>query len=500
MGQFTQLKPINGKPTILLLSDDLRLHSGIATMSREFVVGTAHVFNWIQLGAAVNHPDRGNVFDVSEDVNKERGIKDANVKIIPWDGYGDPNVLRKLLTDIKPDAVLHFTDPRFWQWLYAMENEVRQHCPLCYYSIWDDLPYPHYNYSCYASCDLIMGISKQTHNIHKQVLTHGGSTVIDLDEKEEVSTTPAVYLSYVPHGINSKYFRPLDPQDAEYEEFTQFKNDFLFKHPSDFIVFWNNRNARRKQPGDVILAFKKLTELIKKFYPSKTPTLIMHTQVRDENGTDLQAIKSDLAPECKIVFSESRLPAKILNFYYNLADVTLNIASNEGFGLSGAESLMAGTMIVNNVTGGLQDQCRFEDENGKWIDFNKEFSSNHTGYYKSHAPWVVPVFPEVRSLQGSIPTPYIFDDRCSYENVGRALYRVFSLSPQTRRENGRKARQWMLNSESGMSAETMSSKFIKHLTFMIKSWKPAAKFTFTKINPKGKNHQLLPTGIMDNYL
>ena len=35
------------KKKILLLSDDLRMHSGIATMSREFVIGTAHEYDWV---------------------------------------------------------------------------------------------------------------------------------------------------------------------------------------------------------------------------------------------------------------------------------------------------------------------------------------------------------------------------------------------------------------------------------------------------------------------
>jgi len=180
MGEFSMLRPSNGKKTILLLSDDLRLHSGIATMSREFVVGTAHIFNWVQLGSAIGHPDQGKIFDVSDDVNREREITDANVKVIPRNGYGDSNILRKLLADIQPDAVLHFTDPRFWQWLYAMEREIRQQCPLLYYSVWDDVPVPHYNLSSYGSCDLVLGISKQSHNIHKIVLEDGGFNVVDL--------------------------------------------------------------------------------------------------------------------------------------------------------------------------------------------------------------------------------------------------------------------------------------------------------------------------------
>ena len=162
------------KKKILLLCDDLRMHSGIATMAREFVVGTAHIFDWVQLGAAINHPDKGKIFDLSQEVNKQRGITDASVKVYPWSGYGDQEILRELLNVERPDAILHFTDPRFWDWLYKMEHEVRQIMPIMYYNIWDDLPTPMYNQPYYESCDLLMCISKQTYGIVNEVLADKG--------------------------------------------------------------------------------------------------------------------------------------------------------------------------------------------------------------------------------------------------------------------------------------------------------------------------------------
>lgn len=179
----TLKKVIPKKETILLLSDDLRLHSGVGTMSREIVIGTANHYNWFQLGAAIEHPEQGKIIDVSKDVNDELGIDHADVKVMPWSGYGDPQILRHLLRTVKPCAILHFTDPRFWQWLYAMENEVRKQCPIIYYAIWDDTPFPNYNFLSYASCDMILGISKQSHNIHNNVLRNFNHKVIDLDEQ-----------------------------------------------------------------------------------------------------------------------------------------------------------------------------------------------------------------------------------------------------------------------------------------------------------------------------
>ena len=48
---------------ILLLCDDIRMTSGISTMAREIVVGTAHRFNWINLGGGINHPEEGKKLD-----------------------------------------------------------------------------------------------------------------------------------------------------------------------------------------------------------------------------------------------------------------------------------------------------------------------------------------------------------------------------------------------------------------------------------------------------
>ena len=158
------------KKKILLLSDDLRMHSGIGTMSKEFVLGTCHLYDWVQLGAAVKHPDNGKLLDLSEDIRKQHGIPDASVKVFCIDGYGNPQLLQQVMQQEQPDAILHFTDPRFWGWLYNIEHQIRQQVPIMYYNIWDDLPYPHWNEPFYESCDLIMNISRQTQNIVKNVL------------------------------------------------------------------------------------------------------------------------------------------------------------------------------------------------------------------------------------------------------------------------------------------------------------------------------------------
>ena len=73
--------PKDQRKKILLLCDDIRMTSGISTMAREIVVGTAHHYNWVNIGGAINHPDQGKRLDLNEDTNKHADINDANVLI-----------------------------------------------------------------------------------------------------------------------------------------------------------------------------------------------------------------------------------------------------------------------------------------------------------------------------------------------------------------------------------------------------------------------------------
>ena len=204
--------PKEQRKKILLLCDDIRMHSGVATMAREFVLGTCHHYNWVNVGAAINHPEVGKKLDLSQDTGNRVGVEDASVILYPQNGYGDSTILRKFLKEEKPDAIFIFTDPRYWEWLFQIENEVRVKCPLIYLNIWDDLPAPMYNESYYDSCDALLGISKQTNNINKIVL---GDKC-----KDKV-------IEYVPHGINENYFFPITEEHKQWTIYKVPKNNYL---------------------------------------------------------------------------------------------------------------------------------------------------------------------------------------------------------------------------------------------------------------------------------
>ena len=473
--------PREQRKKILLLADDIRMHSGIATMAREIVVGTSHKYNWVNLGAGVNHPEHGQRFDLSHDNNNITGLTDSSIFVYPCNGYGDANIVRQLIEMEKPDAIMFFTDPRYWIWLFQMENELRRKLPLIYLKIWDEYPAPIYNKPYYESCDTLMAISKQTLNINEIVLG-------DL-AKDKV-------LKYVPHGINHNHFFPITQENKqEWDNFQAFKKQALGDKEYDYIVLYNARNIRRKSVPDLILAYSQFCEKIGKEKAQKS-ALLMHTQPIDENGTDLYAVR-DLAcdPElCNIIFSTGRFGVKEMNYLYNLSDVTALISSNEGWGLSLTESMMAGRMIIANTTGGMQDQMRFEDENGKWLNLDKEFVSNHLGTYKKHGKWAVPVYPSNLSIVGSLATPYIFDARADIRDITKAIEDVYNLPKEERLERGLAGREWVMSDESMMSAENMSKNVISTIDETFSKWKPRKRFELIKsekVEIKKAQHKLL---------
>jgi len=157
----------------------------VANVAKEIVLSTAHHYNWAQIGGAINHPDKGKRFDLSQETNKLVGIEDSSVFLYPSDGYGDPFLLRQIIELEKPDAIFLITDPRYFMWLFNMENEIRKKIPIVYLNIWDSpTPYPLWNKPFYASCDLLLAISKQTKNINEVVL--GDIPTVDLDVKNNI--------------------------------------------------------------------------------------------------------------------------------------------------------------------------------------------------------------------------------------------------------------------------------------------------------------------------
>ena len=449
---FPKIKKIVKKPKILLLTDDMLHSTGVGTMAREIVFGTCDTFDWVQLAAAVNHPDAGKVLDISEYVSKETNKTDISVIQYKQDGYFNVDRFYQVLELERPSCIFLFTDPHRYVEFFKHEHTIRSiyKIPIIYYSVWDNFPVPYWNSPYYNSCDLLLAINYQTQHFHRLI-------------------APDVPSYYVPHGINPSVFYDVS-NDVD---FIKFKEQFEHDHGKKFIVFWNNRNIKRKQPGDIIIAFKKFSDAVGK----DNVCLFMKTHILDPNGTDLLSVKESIANDCDILFNQEHISQKILNYFYNLADVTISLSSAEGFGLSTAESLMAGTPIIAPVTGGLRDQ----------MGMVNDFDNISNRQLSEHGDWCIPLKPAAKLLQGSMATPYIFDDVTDHTQMTDALISLYNRwkSGENLKSNG--GREFMLT--NGLNSDKMCSTITQHIKDLLTTWKPKPSYSIGKIVKKTTKEQ-----------
>ena len=355
--------------------------------------------------------------------------------IYPVDGYGSPEVVRSMLRTHKPDILWFMTDPRFFTWLWEMENEIRALCPMVYYHVWDNYPYPKFNKVWYDSNDSVATISKLTSDIVKTV-------------------SPDVKEDYLPHAIPSDIFKPSDELDRR-----TFRKEHFGIDDDHFLVFWNNRNARRKQSGSLLFWFKGFLSQLKEKHPEAKATLLMHTDPRDPNGQDLNTIirELDLEDEKKVLLSTQKMPANVLAQIYSAADCTINIADAEGFGLATFESMSCGTPIIVTMTGGLQEQVTFVEKVTHEATLNRNNKSDSVTEYE-HG---IGIEPSSKAVIGSQEVPYIYEDRTQSESVSGALMTMYEYGPKKRAELGLAARKHV---QKNYSFENFAKKWDEILT------------------------------------
>ena len=370
------------KIKVFTIGDHPLSPSGVGTQSKYTIEGLLATgkYKFMSFGGAIKHPNH-------EPQTTEQWGEDWI--IWPVDGYGTAEMVRAMIHQQKPDILWFMTDPRFYGWLWDIENEIRAHVPMVYYHVWDNFPPPMFNRPAYLSNDHIVCISKVTHDIVKAV-------------------APEVDRSYLPHAVNSDIFQPMSAADR-----TKLRKEKGLDYK--FVCVWNNRNARRKQSGSLIYWFK---EFLDKVGHDKA-CLIMHTDVKDQHGQDLEAIIHELGLlKGEILFSTLKIGAPDLALMYNMGDLTINISDAEGFGLATLESLSCGTPILVNMTGGLQEQVT-DGEN--WFGIGLE--------------------PASKAVIGSQQVPYIYEDRLNKEEFLAALTKLYEMSHEERRALGEAGRQ-----------------------------------------------------------
>ena len=168
------------KKKILVISDHALSPSGVGVQTKFLVDGLLKKgsYEFIQLGAAIRHQNYNTV-----KVNDDFYIK-------PIDGFGNPSLLRSVILNEQPDALIIFTDPRFFTWLFQIEDEIRQVCPILWWHVWDNKPTPEFNKWMYDSVDVINCHSYLTYLMCKE--SHSEKT------------------NFIPHAFPSTSFYKID--------------------------------------------------------------------------------------------------------------------------------------------------------------------------------------------------------------------------------------------------------------------------------------------------
>ena len=397
----------NKKIKILTLSDHPLAPSGVGIQTRLFVESLLNTGNFevVSLAGAHKHEDYTPM--------KTENFGD-DWKIFPVDGYGNPEVVRSIVRTEKPDVLWLMTDPRYWSWLWQIEDEVRPLVPMVYYHVWDNYPVPKFNEKYYRSNDVVVAASKLTENVLQQV-------VPDMDTLR------------IAHTVDETSFKVLD--EAEVDKFRR-------EHVGDedkVLFFWNNRNTKRKHPTTLLWWFKEFAEEVGK----ENVALLLHTDPKEPVGSDIEHNLKELGLDSgEVMISPLKYSEDKMAMLYNMCDCTINISDAEGFGLSTLESLFCGTPIIVTNTGGLQEQV---------TDGEKNFG--------------VGIDPSSQTLLGSQIVPYIYEDHISKEDFLNAMRQVYSMTKEQRKELGAQGREYVKKNYSlesyGKQWETLMNRVYK---------------------------------------
>jgi len=375
------------------LENDFQGHKSnrkmVGTQSRHLIEGLIKTgkYSFKCIGGAIKHANYDTIV-----VNEDFIIK-------PVDGFSDPQMLRQLLVTEKPDCVFLFTDPRFFEWLLAMEDEIHQISNILWWNIWDCDPSPKFNFWIYRSADWLNCISYLTYELLNEIVPER--------------------INFVPHALPQNIFFPL-PEDQK----LMYKKQLLGKDRMDHLVaIWINRNAKRKRPNDLMWSWKLFLDKLERKHGHRKATLICHSEPLDGEGPNLFQTVEYFNIQENVFFSRDHLEFEKMNVLHNISDFCVQISMNEGWGLSLTEALQVGNPIVAVKTGGMTRQV---------ID-------HETGEENGIA---LPV--EFETLVGSQTVPFIKEQYCSVETISDAFIKMYELGPEKRREVGQKCRKYCL--------------------------------------------------------
>jgi glycosyltransferase involved in cell wall biosynthesis len=432
------------KRKILFISDHPLAPSGVGVQARMLINGLLATgrYSFLCLGGAMKHGDYRTIV-----VNEDFIVK-------PVDNFGTRELVQQILVQESIDAILLFTDPRQFVWLWEFADEVQQVCPITYWHVWDNDPYPAFNRPWYESTDLINCLSWKT---FEMVHPH-------FPEK----------TYYVPHTWPKEVFFPIPPEN---------RNQLLVQNFGErwdwFKVLWVNRNATRKMPGDLLDSWQRFLAQLEEKHGHRQALLIMHTDPGDGEGPNLPAMTELLGITPNVMYSTDKYDFDRMNILHNFADAYVNVSKNEGFGLGVLSSMQCGIPAIALKTGG---------ETRKIVDWRD--GTEHG----------VALEPSKRSLVGSQLVPYIYEDFFAQEELAEAFMTIYEMTPEERTSLSQKCKDYV---DFEFAYPNMIESWDRTLTACIDSFKEKGvyrqhRWTFEEITSVTKTKPLAGIGAPQN--
>lgn len=151
---------------------------------------------------------------------------------------------------------------------------------------------------------------------------------------------------YVPHGVNTKVYRPLDKKICR-QSFSIEEDKFIIG-----IVAGNKDREPRKAWDTNFLAIKKFFEQNKD--AEKDTIVMIHTNPIDNRGRNLVELAKQIGIEKNIIWNDRYLtnvfgtPEESMARFYNLFDTFLLLSRREGFCIPVLEAQACGVPCILN--------------------------------------------------------------------------------------------------------------------------------------------------------
>jgi len=206
----------------------------------------------------------------------------------------------------------------------------------------------------------------------------------------------------VPHFLSKEEFYHMNKKD---ERLVNLKKQNNIDDNTTVFLF-NSVNMNRKN-------LIQLIETFSIFSKDKDVLLIIKT-VQSIAGFNIGNALDYFGCEKVKVIDNGFMSADFMLLLYNMADFTVNISYNEGFGLSILESLQCGTPVLINMTGGLQDQLMIHDV----VEQNNNYVLTTAG---------MGMYPTFRKLTASHAANWIYEDYIDNDLIITSLEKLYFL-------------------------------------------------------------------------